>query len=183
MVLAGSLLLLAGCGNSRTPVPSATLPSPPHGFRTLSLHEAGVRLAAPRTWTVSGQRSPLLVTVESGAAVIAVWRFPRAAPVPSGTRALAALRARLLGAMRARDRTLRVVSTAGLRVAGARAIEVQAIERINGRTRRVSSTHVYLRGEELVLDQYAPTGLFAGVDRSVFGPVRRSLTVVRVGAA
>lgn len=182
-MLAGSVLLLAGCGNSRTPVPSAALPAAPYGFRTLTLRDAGVRLAAPRNWTVSGQRSPLLVTFASGPAVIALWRFARAGSVPSGARALAVLRTRLLGALRARDRTLRVLRADDLRVAGARAIDVEAVERIDGRSRRVSSTHVYLRGEELVLDQYAPPGLFTAVDRSVFGPVRGSLTVVAPGPA
>jgi hypothetical protein len=183
VVLAGSLLLLAGCGNSRTTVPSATLPAAPDGFRTLVLHDAGVRLAAPRNWTVSGQHSPLLMTIESGGAVIAVWRFARPASAPSGTRALPALRARLLGAVHARDHALSVLRAGGLRVAGASAIDVEAIERIGGRSRRVSSTHVYLRGEELVLDQYAPPAAFAAVDRSVFRPVRRSLTVIRTGPA
>jgi hypothetical protein len=187
IVLAGLLVLLAGCmggcGNTRTPAPSATLPSAPTNFRTLTLHAAGIRLAAPRNWTVSGQRAPLLVTVASGAAVMAVWRFARAAPVPDGARALGALRARLLVALRARDRTLRVLRAIGLRVAGTRAIEIEAIERIAGLSRRVSSIHVYLRGEELVLDQYAPPALFAAVDRSVFAPVRRSLAVVRTGTA
>jgi hypothetical protein len=187
IVLAGSLLLLAGCvggcGNSRTQVPSATLPSPPAGVRTLTLHEAGVRLAVPINWTVSGQRAPLQVTIASGAAVMAVWRFARAAPVPVGAPALTALRARLLGAMRARDPTVRVLRAIGLRVAGARAIEVEAVERIAGLSRQVSSTHVYFRHEELVLDQYAPPALFAAVDRSVFTPVRRSLVLVRAGTA
>ncbi len=186
-MLSGSLVLLAGCvggcGNTRTPVPSATLPSPPAGFRSLTLHAAGVRLAVPRNWTVSGQRAPLLVTVASGTAVMAVWRFSRAAPVPGGARALGALRARLLVAVRARDRTLRVLSAIGLRVAGTGANEIEAIERIAGLSRRVSSIHVYLRGEELVLDQYAPPALFAAVDRSVFAPVTRSLAVVGVGTA
>jgi hypothetical protein len=147
----------------------------------MTLHDAGVRVAVPRDWTVSGQTAPLLVTAASGPAVMAVWRFARAAAAPPGPRALAVLRARLLGALRARDRTLRVLRAAGARVAGAPAIEVDAIERIDGHRRRVRSTHVYLRGEELVLDQYAPPGLFAAVDRRVFLPVRQSL--VLAGAA
>jgi hypothetical protein len=42
----------------------------------------------------------------------------------------------------------------------------------------VTSTHVYVDGAELVLDEYAPPDQFASVARSVFSPVRRPLTLV-----
>ena len=34
-------LRLAGCGNSRTPVPDISRPAAPHGFRTLTVNSAG----------------------------------------------------------------------------------------------------------------------------------------------
>jgi hypothetical protein len=175
ILLAGAVLVLAGCGNTRTGVPSATVPLAPGGFRTLILHDAGVRISAPRAWAVTGQRAPLLVTVASGTAVLAVWRYAREAPAPAGAAAVRRLRIRLVAAIRARDHSVRVLATSATTVAGAGAVQIDALERIAGRPRRVSSTHVYLPGEELVLDAYAPPARFAAVDRTVFEPVRRSL--------
>jgi hypothetical protein len=177
------LALLAGCGNSRTPVPSPTQASPPNGFETVTRPYAGVRLSVPRNWTVTGQRAPLVMTVASGSAVVALWRFARAAAVPASPAALARAQIKLIAAVRARDRTIRLLGTSLGRVDGAAAIELNALERISGRPRRVSSTHVYVPGAELVLDEYAPPGQFANVDRSVFAPVRRSLVLVGAGGA
>jgi hypothetical protein len=183
MLLGFSIVVVAGCGNSRTPVPSATQPAAPDGFRTLTRSYAGVRFSIPRNWTVTGQRAPLVVTVASGTAVVALWRFARRAPAPAGSRALAGARSRLVAAARARDRTLHVLGSNLARIHGASAVELDAIETIRGRPRRVSSTHLYVRGAELVLDEYAPPDLFAAVDRSVFVPVRRSLALLGAGGA
>lgn len=182
-MLGCSVALLAGCGNARTAVPSATRPAPPDGFVTLTRAYADARLAVPRNWVVTGQRAPLVVTVQSGTAVVALWRFQRRGPVPAGREALAAARARLIARLRGRDRALRLLRASLTRVDGADAIELEAQERIGGLPRRVDSTHVYLPGAELVLDEYAPPAAFAAVDRSVFAPVRRSLTLIRSGAA
>jgi hypothetical protein len=150
---------------------------------TLTRSFAGARLTVPRNWIVTGQRAPLVVTIQSGTAVMALWRFARSGPVPAGRQALAAARARLIARIRGRDRTLRLLAATFARIDGANAIELNAQERIGGLSRRVSSTHVYVQGAELVLDEYAPAAEFAAVDRSVFAPARRSLTLIRSGAA
>jgi hypothetical protein len=178
-----SAALLAACGNSRTPVPSPTQPAVPDGFVTLTPADAGVRLAVPRNWLITGQRPPLVVTIQSGTAVVALWRFARSGPVPAGRRALAKARAGLIARIRRRERSLRLLRASVTSIDGAAAIELQAQERIGGLPRRVSSTHVYVLGAELVLDEYAPPAQFDAVERSVFGAVRRSLTLIRSGGA
>ena len=183
VLLGFSLALLAGCGNSRTPVPSATRPAAPGGFRTLSLPSAGVSIATPLNWTVSGRQAPLVLTVDSGTAVVALWRYARPAAAPAGMGGLRRARRALITAVRARDGGLRLLGSSFTRIDGARAIELAAIERIAGAVRRVISTHVYVRGAELVLDEYAPPAQFAAVDRAVFSPVRRSLALLRARTA
>jgi hypothetical protein len=167
--------LLAGCGNSRTPIPDLDRAAQPSSFRTLTLGAAGVSLSTPRNWTVTSQSAPLVITLNSGPAVIALWRLPRTAPPPAGSAALAAAGRSLLAAVRRRAPDIPGLRATATRVDGVRAITVDAIERIAGRLRRVTSTHVYVRGAELVLDEYAPPTQFRAVARAVFVPVLRSL--------
>lgn len=183
VALAGFLGLLAGCGNSRTPVPDLARPAAPEGFRTLTVGSAGISLATPRNWTVSAQTAPLVLTLNSGPAVVALWRLPRAAAPPAGREALTAARRTLLASVRRRDRSITALHATPTRVDGAPAIRVDARERIAGQPRRVTSTHVYVDGAELVLDEYAPPGQFPAVARSVFSPVRRSLTLLPVSVS
>jgi hypothetical protein len=177
-VLACSLLVVAGCGNSRTPVPDTSRPAAPQGFRTMKLTQFGVSLATPRNWTVTGQSAPLILTLNSGPAVVALWRFARSVAPPRAGRALDHDRRALLAAVRGADRGITVLASTDTRVAGATAVELQARERIGGQLRRVSSTHVYVPGAELVLDEYAPPAQFAAVQNSVFRPVRSSLALL-----
>jgi hypothetical protein len=58
-------------------------------------------------------------------------------------------------------------------------IVVDAIESIAGRRRRVRSFHVFVRGAEIVLDEYAPVAMFHAVDHSVFSPLNHSLVLLR----
>jgi hypothetical protein len=177
-VLAGCLVLVAGCGNSRTPVPNIDRPAPPAGFRSLTVGSAGIRLVTPRNWTVSNQTAPLVLTLNSGPAVVALWRLPRSAAPPAGRAEVVATRRALLASVHRRDRSVAQLHATSTRVDGAPAIRLDARERIAGQLRRVTSTHVYVDGAELVLDEYAPPGQFPSVARSVFSPVRRSLTLV-----
>jgi hypothetical protein len=181
LLLACPLLVLAGCGNSRTPVPDISRPAPPQGFRTLTLSHAGVSLATPANWTITGQSAPLVVTFNSGPAVVALWRFARSGPPPTTAAALSRARRALITAVRGRDRAVSVIGSADARVPGAGTITLQVRERIDGRLRRVMSTHVYVRGAELVLDEYAPPAQYAAVARSVFAPVLRSLALLPAG--
>jgi hypothetical protein len=56
----------------------------------------------------------------------------------------------LLASVHRRDRSLAQVHATSTRVDGAPAIRLDARERIAGQLRRVTSTHVYVDGAELV---------------------------------
>jgi hypothetical protein len=154
--------------------------SPPGGFRAVSYADAGASLRAPRHWAAAAARAPLIATLSSGRAVIALWRYPArpAGAPPSGFAALTQAMRSLLGAARARDPGLRVLRSGLTSVDGAGAVELDVLERINGRLRRVRSEHIYLPGGEIVLEEYAPPALFPSVDHTVFSPVRRSLRLL-----
>jgi hypothetical protein len=183
VALTGCVVLVAGCGNSRTAVPDVNRPAPPAGFRKLTVGSAGISLITPRNWTVSSQTAPLVLTLNSGPAVVALWRLPRTAPPPADRAELAGARRALIAAVRRREHSISHLHATATRVDGARAIRLDAREWIAGRIRRVTSTHVYVDGAELVLDEYAPPGQFAAVARSVFAPVRRSLTLLPVSVS
>jgi hypothetical protein len=137
----------------------------------------------PDNWANTRSRAPLLGTVSSGSAVIALWRYPRTEALPGDPTALATARTALIAAARSHDPGLRLIRSTVTRAAGAPAIELDAIEQISGQLRRVRSVHVYEGGVELVLEEYAPPSIFHDVDHSVFSPVRRSLTLVQAPAA
>lgn len=168
----------AGCGNSRTPVPSLTRPAPPGGYRTLQFPAAGVSIAAPRSWRVIPAHPPLLTTVASGAAVIALWRYPRTAPPPDTGAALAAARASLLRAVHARQANVQILSSRITRIDGAPAIEFTALETIGGMARQVLSTHVFQPAGEVVLEEYAPPSLLSQIRHPLFARVRSSLSLL-----
>lgn len=177
LTLTLALALLAGCGNSRTPLVFDTRAAKPDGLRTLSYPAAGISFRAPRNWRAVPEYSPMVAVLSSGAAVIALWRYPRAQPPPAGAPALSQARVSLIGAARARDRGLEVIRSGLSTVDGNRAIELDAIERIDGKLRRVRSTHVFVPGAEIVLEEYAPPAGFHAVDHAVFSPLRRSLAL------
>jgi hypothetical protein len=168
------LLSPAACGNSRTPAPTLATPVAPGGFRTLTYTAVGISLRAPRSWSVLPARGALVAVITSATAVIALWRYPRAAPPPDRAALAVAARA-LLRAIRARQAGVKVLSWRLESIDSHPAIELDAIERIHRLVRRVRSTHVFALGEEVVLDEYAPPAIFHAVDHAVFSPVRRSL--------
>jgi hypothetical protein len=174
---------VAACGNSRTPLLSLTQPAAPRGLRTFAYPKSGIEFKAPVNWAVSTQPAPMVATVTSGEAIVAVWRYPRSAPAPATSDALDQTSAALIRAAQASDPTLRVIRSHPARLHGAPTIILDAIERIAGRERRVRSIHIFGSGAEFVVDEYAPTSVFATVDRVVFSPLRRSLTLIPVSAA
>ncbi len=178
-----ALASLAGCGDSRTPVPSLSQPAAPRGFHTLGFNRSGVRLIAPKNWIVLPQRAPVVTVVASGAAFVTVWRFHRATPAPTSSAQLDQARGDLLRAARARDPRLVLIRASALTVDHRGAIELDVLEHINGRSRRVRSTHVYVPGAEYVLDEYAPPAMFHEVDHSVFSPIKRSLRLLPAAGA
>jgi hypothetical protein len=184
--LLGPILLvtiLVGCGNSRTAAPSLTRPALPRGFIKVSYWRAGISFRAPRNWTVTyGQSQPLL-TVSSGSAVVAVWRYERPGRVSSIDTALAQARDALISKERATDPGLQVIRSQLVTLAGAPAVILDADEQIASRQRRVRSIHLFASGAEVVIDEYAPLGVFDVVDHAVFSPLKRSLALIAPSAA
>ncbi len=144
----------------------------------MSFPGTGVTLSAPKNWIAVGGRPPLVAMVTSGDAVVALWRYVRARPLPKGPARMSAAVRAVIGALRGRQPDAEVIRARIVHLRGIRGIEVDAIERINGRRRQVRSTHLYTHHEEIVLEEYAPPPEFDSVDRAVFSPLRRSLRIV-----
>jgi hypothetical protein len=174
---------VAGCGNTRTPRPGLVKPAAPHGVRSVAYPRSGIKFKAPANWAVSMQTAPMVATVTSGAAIVAVWRYKQAAPVPGTSAALDQTRTALIRAAEAKDPSLRVIRSHLGRLHGAPTVVLDAVEQISGYERRVRSVHLFGYGSEFVVDEYAPTSEFSAVDHVVFSPLRRSLTLIPADAA
>jgi hypothetical protein len=164
-------------------VPDLARPVAPHGVRTLTYAKAGIILMAPANWAVAPQKSPEVATVNSGAAVVALWRYPRTAPPPTTGATLAQTRSELIRSARSSDPSLRVIRSQLGHLHGAPTIILEATERIAGHERRVRSIHMFVSDEEAVVDEYAPPDIFARVDPLVFSPLRQSLTLLPISGA
>jgi hypothetical protein len=151
---------VAACGSSRTPPPNVVKPALPLGTRSVDYPQSGISFAAPVNWTVSKQGAPMVATVTSGAAIVAVWRYPRTAPAPASSPALEQTRAAPIREVQSGDPSLRL-----------------------GQERRVRSIHMFGSRAEYVVYEYASASLFPMVDQVVFSPLRRSLTLVPVSGA
>ena len=116
-------------------------------------------------------------TFTSGAATIAIWRYPRSESLPKRKTDLEFARDQLVQAAKDRDKTLEVQTAQVRSIGGVQAVELVADETIDGARRRVRSTHLYDRGMEVVIDAYAPPTRFDRVDRQVFAPLVASLKV------
>lgn len=175
-----ALAIVGGCGHSHTPAPGLSHIQPAVGVKPVDYLDDTLHFNAPEGWVIQTGPAPLVVTLGSGPALIAIWRYPRSPsqPLPGDIPALQAARIALLGAAGARDRTFRAVSSAIVVLGGAPGVELDALETIRGHVRRVRSTHLYENGAELVIDEYAPEALFHGVDRAVFSPLLHSVRLV-----
>lgn len=168
-----AIVLLAvaatGCGEARKQAPPVAHADAPQGFRETTL--TGVTFRRPSNWKDLPPVPPLEGGVRSNTATVAVWRYPRTEPLPSGGAALEAAKTALI------DRTLQRNPTFVLRTSavGRRRIELTGRQTVAGFPVDVRSVHVFHDGAEIVVDAYAPPADFARVDRTVFAPLIASL--------
>lgn len=170
-------VLLAGCGDSRTPAPPAGRILAPAGFRDVSYPEAGIKLRAPDNWRIFQGTAPQIATIASGDGQIAIWRYPRTEPLPVTQAQLKAARHALIAQVEIRDKTFRLTSSRIVVKPGLRGVELVGQATNEGERRFVRSLHAYEHGAEVVVDAFSPAADFARVDRETFGPVSRSLKV------
>ena len=168
-------VLAAGCGNARQHAPDPARTQKPAAAKRVTFAAVGVSVAAPSNWVQSDGGRPLVALFGSGSSAVAVWRYPRKEPIPTSRSELQLVQANLSDAIQARDRSARIEHTGIVDVHGVKGIQVVALERPNGQSRRVRSTHLFAHATELVIDAFAPPGDFAQVDRSVFAPLIESL--------
>jgi hypothetical protein len=178
LTLCASVAVL-GCGSSGTPVQTGVT----SGFRTLHYPGAGISLRAPVNWSTTTGQGPLVATFTSGTSVVALWRFPRDAGRPGSSGALKRTRQMLISKARTRDPGMSLIRVNTIQIDGQPGVELDAIEHINGRRRRVRSTHVFEPRAEVVLDEYAPPEMFHSVDHAVFSPLKHSLLLSGASAA
>jgi len=174
------LAVLAATAVSRIPVPSLARIQPRRTLKVFTYLHRSLRFSGPANWTTETGSAPLVVTLGSGPALVAIWRYPRSTsqPLPADIPALERARRALIAAARARDPTFRVISSAVVGINSVPSVELDALETIRGQVRRVRSTHLYKRGVEVVVDEYAPEALFHTVDRGVFSPLLHSVRLV-----
>ena len=175
VVCASAAAGTGACGNSRTVPPDMESPRAPAAAVAASYPAAGLSFRAPANWSRRPGSAPLVATVSSGAATVAIWRYPRTEPLPRMPDELERARNSLVEAAQTRDRSLQVDSARALTVGGVPAVEVVGTETIAGSRRRVRSTHLYDRGVEIVVDAFASPAQFSEVDRTVFSPLLSSL--------
>ena len=168
---------LAGCGAERTPVADPGRPAEVFRRDTADFARLGLRFQLPVGWQVQQGPAPLVAAVSSGPVTVAVWRYPRAEPLPEGDLALSEARRALLAAARARDPTLEVTASQATTVAGRPAVQVQGTGEVDGRRRELRSTHLYAFGAEVVVDGYAPRRHLRVLEREVLAPLLASLRV------
>lgn len=172
-----ALTFLAACGSSRTPPPDLSRVEPPTGMKAVSYLHGTVQFQAPANWAIETGAAPLVVTLGSGPALVAIWRYPRSLrqPLPNSIPALNQAKSALISAARARDPGFRLISGAAIAQGNILGVELDAIETVRGQVRRVRSAHLYFGGAEFVVDEFAPPRLFHTVDRTVFSPLLRSV--------
>jgi hypothetical protein len=185
-LLTGAAVVLAGCGNDRTPVPDLGLIPAPKGFRDAEFKAQGVQFRAPTNWRIVPGSDTQLATVAIGDAQVGVWRYERSEPLPETRAQLAAARQALVAQIESRDPTFKLTSTRLVVKPGFRGVEVvgTGTNLTNGSIQRsMRSLHAYGHGLEVVLDAFAPPRDFARVDEQTFGPMARSLRLIAVGTS
>jgi hypothetical protein len=174
-----SLLLgagaLAACGERRTAAPDVSRPAAPTGSVARGFPSLGLDFRSAANWSYEIGRPPLVAMMSSGQGVVAIWRYPRAQPLPSRLAQLRSARRALLLAARARDPTFAARQDRILHLAGQPAIELLGVETVGGQRQALRSVHVYAHADEFVVDALAPERYFAAVDASLFVPLLGTL--------
>jgi hypothetical protein len=168
-------VLLASCGNSRTPPPDLGLIPAPSAFRVVRFAADGISLRAPANWRTFQGSAPQVATIAIGDGQIAIWRYPRSEPLPVTRSQLDAARKALVAQVERRDATFELASSRLVVKRGLRAVELVGQGTNHGERRSVRSLHAYGSGHEVVLDAFAPPKDFARVDEQTFARVARSL--------
>lgn len=166
-----------GCGRERLAVPDVSRADIRGPGVERAFPEQGLFFEAPASLVFGKAPAPLVTQATSGSATIAVWRYERTEPLPRSDEALAAASEELASAVRQRDSSFREISREPTEVDGAPAVEIVGEGRIAGRPRAVRSTHVYAKGAEVVIDQYASPDEFEVLDEAVFAPLVESFRV------
>jgi hypothetical protein len=172
-------LALAGCGNTAGRPPESVVPATPQGDRFVILKAAGVRFKAPFNWPELAAQGSRAGGIQSRTATVAVWRYPRAEPLPHGKAALEEVRGLLIDRVKKRDPGFELRKSDIRRRAGADAIELVGRQTIAGLPYDVRSSHVFKDGAEVVVDAYARPQDFARVDAAVFEPLLASLKLTK----
>jgi hypothetical protein len=172
-------ILLAGCGNTRTPAPETGRIPAPKGFREVKYSVDGIRLRVPTNWRAVQGDGTHIATVAIGDAQIAVWRYARSEPLPETRSQLDAARQALVSQVQRRDATFELTSSRVVMKRGLKAVEIVGQGANEGERRSVRSLHAYGNGLEIVVDAFAPPKQFARVDEQTFGPVTRSLRMFK----
>ena len=170
---------LGGCGSERTKAPDVVTPGPPLGSNAQAFPAAGLEFAAPAGWVLQPGSSPLVATISTGRATIAVYRYARSEPLPSGKQELDDAAEALAGASLQRDATYRELARGRLKVDGKPGVVLRATETVGDQPRTVRSTHVYAFDGEIVVDAFAPAQDFKRVDEESFRPFVRSLMLAK----
>ena len=175
-ILALAVILLAGCGNERTPRPDIGQIVAPGTFRDVRYADLGLSIKAPNRWRLfAADAPPQVATIASGDAQIAIWRYQRSEPLPVDRAQLKAAREALVAQVEGRDKTFELTSSRLVIKPGLRGVELIGQGSNQGERRSVRSLHAYANGYEVVVDAFAPPRDFARVDKETFGPVSRSL--------
>lgn len=175
--LIAASLVFAACGNDKTEPPNVTTPGKSLGAVPTTIPSQGIAFDAPGGWNVDLGEEPLVASVATGQATVAVWRYPRTEKLPKSKLELTAAKEALLKAAKQRDPTFTEIKSAATTIADLPAVQIRARETIAGQPRVVRSTHIYAFGAEIVIDAYASADVFRRVDADAFRSLLRSLKI------
>ena len=163
-----------GCGNARQHPPPLGRIGPPGPFVAYANTHDGVSFGHPQSWIAVSGRAPLVVKLEQGSALVAIYRYPRT-DLPLGPAGVEHSRRRLLGSLARRAPSFRVESSDVTAIDSAPAVEIRGSGRIGRQRVRSLSVHVYKSKAEFVIDAYAAPRVFDRAERVAFDPLLDSL--------